>query len=549
MYIKNKKIESFISILILCSAVVIYVFLSSKIALNSNTWVDEIIYLIKSWKYINFLSTPYSSEDPTWYMPFYFLQIGIWQKIFGQDILISRLLSSIIGLINGLIVFKIIIKVTGSKISGSCGTLIFFTVPSVVFYFSTVTPTSTVSLILLVSIWVIIDSFRKADNYRSIILGVLFCLMFYYRQNMILAIIFLLPLYIYSIEEKKKQLFIILATISIFTFLLILLLPDKFIFSIFRLPLISPILSHLGFFNESSQLLDNYINSSLGLNLKNFALIDVIDAFILPYLGILICCLSVLILATKKPLILLSILPLFFLFLSFTHYIGSLSYCKTCILPYTSYYASIGAICGGISISLINSSSNLKSRFKIISICLFMIIIVSVNLFSSSLASRNEYKNYPISMLQNTRKTSWQEDVLQLSEFIKQNTDQDSEVLPIHNLSIVPYSIFLAKRDFPHQMININHTYREIDIKRYNEYDILNALEEEGFWSNQLLNKWIKEKFNIIIFQADPRDRYSELIDDIEKDFTRKASTGFRGWNIYIYERNIYSNKDQMNKQ
>ena len=507
MYIKNKKIESFISILILCSAVVIYVFLSSKIALNSNTWVDEIIYLIKSWKYINFLSTPYSSEDPTWYMPFYFLQIGIWQKIFGQDILISRLLSSIIGLINGLIVFKIIIKVTGSKISGSCGTLIFFTVPSVVFYFSTVTPTSTVSLILLVSIWVIIDSFRKADNYRSIILGVLFCLMFYYRQNMILAIIFLLPLYIYSIEEKKKQLFIILATISIFTFLLIL----------------SPI----------------YI----------YIYMHVIDAFILPYLGILICCLSVLILATKKPLILLSILPLFFLFLSFTHYIGSFSYCKTCILPYTSYYASIGAICGGISISLINSSSNLKSRFKIISICLFMIIIVSVNLFSSSLASRNEYKNYPISMLQNTRKTSWQEDVLQLSEFIKQNTDQDSEVLPIHNLSIVPYSIFLAKRDFPHQMININHTYREIDIKRYNEYDILNALEEEGFWSNQLLNKWIKEKFNIIIFQADPRDRYSELIDDIEKDFTRKASTGFRGWNIYIYERNIYSNKDQMNKQ
>ena len=103
---------------------------------------------------------------------------------------------------------------------------------------------------------------------------------------------------------------------------------------------------------------------------------------------------------------------------------------------------------------------------------------------------------------------------------------------------MVPYSIFLAQKDFPQQMININHTYRKIKNIPHNKGVLLQAIEKEGLWSDSLLNEWIEKKYNIIVYQSDPRRQDKSLIKKIEKDFSIKATYGFRGWNIYIYKRN-----------
>ena len=540
MYLNSKSSENFYLSIILLASVTFYIYFSSLVIINSNTWVDEVIYLIKSWKYVSGEVAPYTSNDPTWYMPFYFFQLGVWQHLFGQDITTSRLLSSIIGLMNGLLIFRIIFLVTGNKISSAYGVLFFFTVPSVIFYFNTAIPNSSVSLILLISIVTIIENMGVINKYKPFLLGILFSIILLYRQNMILALVCLIPIYLLTIDNKIKHFSIILLTI-LFSFLIaIYLLPEKFIFSLLRLPIISPYLSQLGVFTDSQRIVDSltFNNNNLSFDRNKLSINDLIDGFFLPYLGIVICCLTVIILSRKKRLVILTLTPLLFFFLSITHYIGSFSYCGTCILPYTTYFVSIGAICGGFSISLISlklkTNNNLYYLFK----PLFILLILTTNIYSTAFALREEYKFYPASMMTNTRKTEWQKDTVKLAQFIKNNTKEELTVLPIHNLSMVPYSIFLAQKDFPQQMININHTYRKIKNIPHNKGVLLQAIEKEGLWSDSLLNEWIEKKYNIIVYQSDPRRQDKALIKKIEKDFSIKATYGFRGWNIYIYKRN-----------
>ena len=147
-------------------------------------------------------------------------------------------------------------------------------------------------------------------------------------------------------------------------------------------------------------------------------------------------------------------------------------------------------------------------------------------------------------MMTNTRKTEWHEDTLKLAEFIKKNTKNEKEILPIHNLSMIPYSVFLAKKKFPQQLININHTYRKIKNIPHNKDILRKAIEEEGLWSDDLLDEWIEKKYDIILFQSDPRKKDEILLKKIEEKFSIKDSTGFRGWNIYIYERDESANND-----
>ena len=540
MNINNNLIKKLYFYLIISTAVIFYLYFSKLVILNSNTWVDEVIYLIKSWQYVSGETKPYTNNDPTWYMPFYFYQLGLWQHLFGQDITTSRLLSSIIGLLNGVLIFRIIFSVTGNKISAAYGVLFFFTVPSVIFYFNTAVPNSSVSLILLLCILTMIDNIGIINKYKSFILGILFSILLLYRQNMILAVVFLIPLYLITIKNKLKHFIIICFTIFSCFIILDLIFPEKFIFSFIRLPIISPFLSQLDFFSNSQKIIDSLTinNNNLGFNINKFSITDLIDGFILPYLGMLICSLIVIYLSKRKKLVILSLAPLLFFFLAFTHYLGSFSYCGTCILPYTSYFIAIGAICGGFSISLITLKLRSKNKLNYLFKSLFIILILSTNIFGSMFASREEYKFYPSSMMTNTRKTEWQEDTLKLAKFIEKNTKDETNILPIHNLSMIPYSIFLAKKKFPQQMININHTYRKIKNIPHNKKILMNAIAEEGLWSDDLLDEWIEKKYNIILFQSDPRKKDKSLIKRIEEDFSIKDSTGFRGWNIYIYERN-----------
>ncbi|MFL2769889.1 MAG: glycosyltransferase family 39 protein [Rhodospirillaceae bacterium] len=508
---------------------------------NAKTWVDEVTYLIKSFQYVTGDVKPYSDQDPTWYMPLYFFELGLWQKLVSPSLISSRSLSAGIGVLSGLVVFDIVRRITGSWSAGSIGAATLLSVPAVIFYFGTATPIATVSLIGLLAVWFVIAGINKPSLWISLCLGALFGLIYFFRQNMILLVIPLLPIYLLGLRKQRvHHTALVLLGIIVVVAPIIIAFPDRLLSYAMRLPIITPLLADMGLINDHLSIIQTNTTGDVGLNLalSKFALIDLVEAYLLPYAGLIIAAGSVIIFA-PSDFRLLWIAPLVFFFLSATHYIGSLDYCQTCILPYTASFAGIGAISAGITASVIGRISRSKILPSWFLVGLFMIAIISCNQLASSLASRDAYRLYPQAMLKESRPVAESVETLKLADFFRKSTSSKQAILPIHDLITIPYALFQANRHFPVQGLNLRHSYRKIrpGLTKSDYGQTLNSLEIEGLWADETLMRWITKTYDTIVFQVDPRNRYSDLETTIKKSFTLSASTGFRGWNVHVYKR------------
>ncbi|MBP02371.1 MAG: hypothetical protein CMM25_06145 [Rhodospirillaceae bacterium] len=529
------------AIIILAVTYIIYSFTAQYIINNSRTWLDEVTYLIKSFNYVSGATQPYSDQDPTWYMPIYFYELGVWQYLFGKEISTARLLSTLIGAASGLVLYDVVRRITGNSVAAALSTLVFLTNPSINFYFSTAIPASSVSFFLITAVWLIVTVNENPKGVTSLVFGCVLAIMYFYRQNMILATIALLPIYLLKIKKNHCQELAKIVLGSIVVIIITLLLfPDRLFVYAARLPLITPILAELGLGSNSLHIIENGTTSALNLSIpiSRISLLDILDGFILPYSGLLLAVICSIYLS-KNKLKVLRVIPAVFLFLSFTHYIGSLGYCPTCILPYTSYYAVIAVICFGVCIAILSQKNKSDPIKKFIIILSLTISVITMNYTLTGLASRTEYKFYPIAMFKNERPISEEAETIQLASFIKKYTDPNDTILPIHNLVTIPYAIFLAERNFPTQGINLRHSYRTIknNLSTVEKERVVHALQSEGLWSDEVLEVWLTKNYNTIIFQRDPRSPSGKLQKRIERDFVRSATTGFRGYNVHIYRR------------
>ncbi|MDG2320594.1 MAG: glycosyltransferase family 39 protein [Rhodospirillaceae bacterium] len=508
---------------------------------NARTWVDEVTYLVKSYRYVTGQVNPYTATDPTWYMPLYFYELGLWQKYMGAGMTYGRLLSAGIGALSGIVIFDIVRRVTGNWTASAIATATLFTVPAVVFYFGTATPISTVSLLCLLAVWMVVIGVSRPTQWRSLCLGVLFGVLYFYRQNMILVLVALLPVYILGLRQNRANHFAtVLIGIAIVAAPILLTFPDRLLSYAIRLPLITPLLSNLNLINDPITLIQTNTTGAVGLNLafSKFVLEDLLDAYLLPYAGLILAAGAVVILA-PEGLRILWVAPLIFFFLSATHYVGSLDYCQTCILPYTASYAGIGALCAGLAVSVIAHVSKDQKLPSWVLIGLFAVAVIAYNQSASSVATRDEYRFYPQAMLSEPRPIPERVETEQLAAFLRENTDPTKSILPVHDLVTVPYALFLADRRFPVQGLNLRHSYRVLtpglsDSERQITYG---NLEREGLWADETLDNWIAKAYDTIVYQVDPRDRDSNLEATIGESFARTASTGFRGWNVHVYQR------------
>ena len=92
---------------ILALTIALYVAAMAYCTLNGRIWIDEASYVVKSLKYVTGALHPYAAEDATWYMPFYFYQLGWAQQIFGQGHMAGRVMSAVLGAASGGLVFLI----------------------------------------------------------------------------------------------------------------------------------------------------------------------------------------------------------------------------------------------------------------------------------------------------------------------------------------------------------------------------------------------------------------------------------------------------------
>ncbi len=532
-----------VAIGILAAAFVFYAYNVMDVIANARTWVDEVTYLIKSWTYITGQVAPYSDQDPTWYMPLYFYELGLWQKIFGPGITQGRILSACLGTLSGLLVFDITRRVTGNWTASAFAATALLTVPSVIFYFGTATPIATVSLLLLLTVRVAVTGLGRSSLWRSLCLGALFAALYFYRQNMVLALLAIAPVYLLSLRQSRlSNAIMILVGMMLVSVPVIMLFPERLVSYAIRLPLITPLLSSLNMVRDPLLLIEANTagDMGLGLALNKVTWQDAVDAFLLPYAGLIASAGSVLVMASGK-LRSLWVAPVIFIFLAATHYIGSLDYCQTCILPYTASFAGIGALCAGLAMALASYTARKELLPGSVLMIIFAAVIIGLSQTASGLATRSEYRFYPAAMLTNPRPIPEQDETVHLAAFIRENTAPGDAILPIHDLITVPYAVFLADRPFPAQGLNLRHSYRKLkpNLTEEERTATRNALQTEGLWTDEILEDWIDTGYDTIIFQVDPRDRDSLLESRIERSFDRTASTGFRGWNVHLYTRKL----------
>lgn len=518
-----------------------YGYAVTDVIFNARTWVDEVTYLVKSLNYVTGKVSPYSDVDPTWYMPLYFYQLGLWQDLIEPGMQSGRILSAGIGFLSGVLVFDIVRRLTGSLTASAFAGTALLSVPSVVFYFGTANPISTVSLLTLVAVWISVTGLSHPTMWRSVLLGFVFGLLYFYRQNMLLLLIALLPLHLLGVRENRLQhSLLILGGLLLVAVPIVAVFPDRLLSYAIRLPVITPLLSLLPFIDDPLLFIQANTVGDVGLNLAFDKIVfeDLVDAYALPYAGIILAACAVILLAPEE-LRILWLAPFLFFFLSATHYIGSLDYCQTCILPYTASFAGIGAISIGLACSIISHVSKNQVLPSSVIVVLFALTVLAYNETASGMATRDEYKYYPQAMLTEPRPIPEQEETRQLAGFLRMNTDPFKPILPIHDLITVPYALALADRTFPVQALNLRHSYRELvpGLSEQEAQTVNQTLEREGLWTDETMDRWISDTYDTIVFQVDPRNRDADLEQVIERSFSRIASTGFRGWNVHIYQR------------
>lgn len=134
---------------------------------RQGTWLDETTYVIKSWWYITGVVTPYSAKDSTGYLPLHYYAVGMWQSLFGNDIVASRLWSTFLTAINIALIAFLLRRFGCSVWTIAIAIMVFALNEESMFYFSSVTPYALAVCLQLVCLHFLIDLDQR-PGYRRI---------------------------------------------------------------------------------------------------------------------------------------------------------------------------------------------------------------------------------------------------------------------------------------------------------------------------------------------------------------------------------------------
>jgi len=492
----NRLIESVNKRFLLFLSLILFFYLGQSFlyVIFMNSWLDEGNYLVRSYWYVTGKVKPYSSEDATWYMPFYFYILGFWQKIFGPGHYSGRLMSVFFGMVCMTLILLIGKELYREKWQ-SLLALSFFTItPWAVKYFSSATPYAIVSCISLLLYYVIIRRKEIPLVFFVLIIGILFCALFFLRNNMILGIMIFLLFMISS--GKKKSLWVpAVCSVLVFCILTILLLhifPSKLTYYTIRLPFIRNFIHKIPTFSRYALVeINTYkgTKSISSLQAIMSSLIAFLNSYVREYLFVLILSLVGFFFMIKyktfwKPI---PFSGLYFLSMSILHFIGSQGYCKNCIRPYTNYFYVFGCIGSIYTINCLRKNYKKKSLIPYLFLALFSVSLI--------------FHLSHISMLLSKPGNSYVKKVIDLSEKIEQTIPSDEKVLVIGGIPYTTQALFYAKRDFEITSIFQNHFHRKVrnGLSEEEKSRTLSGLREMSWWSDEMMESWIRYDYDYII--------------------------------------------------
>ena len=537
--------------LLLLGILAVYGVLGGQTLLHGQSLPEEIAALIRSWWYVGADGAgavrPYTAADSTWSMPLYFYQLGWWQKLAGLGPMPARLLSLVIGALDGILLFLICKRLTANTVASAAAAFVFLATPATVFAFATATPAASIALLHLAAVWLIVAHIGRPQVWASVAMGVLLTALYFYRQDMILAVIVLLPLYVIAVGRAKRWLHaaITVAAMALTAAAILFLVHGKLGTYAMRLPVIYPLIERIGGISPNFLLIDRGTSGAnpMIFSLARIRFMDVFEGFVLPYSGTILATCALFVLA-GRGLRVLWIPALYFLWLAAAHILGAPGFCTGCATSYAPAFAGIGALAAGLAFALLARTAKDKALPPPVAIISAAVVAVGLNTFMPALATTPGYHMYPAPLMGEITTVDERADTVALARWIASLTPQPEPILAVHSLGktrlpALPWAVFLAGHPMPVQSFDPPATRRVINprLPAAQREGVQAAIEDESLWTDDTLRRWIERDYDLIVFQHDSSLNQAALLGSITARFDLAGTTRYREQDISLYKR------------
>ena len=321
-------------------------------ALTLDTWMDEGKYLMKGYWYLTGQVPPYSTIDPTFYMPLPFYSVGAMEWLFGIGYLPGRALAIFFAMACLVLVYLTGARIGLSRLAGVGAAVLVAGYPVTLTYFATATPYAMVSCLSLALILVLLAVRARRIAWGAS--GIILWALLFTRPDM-LPIAMIPAGWALLIEPGRK---IECLAIAFLTFLAASL-ATVWIFGhgllevVLDVPGLSQIATLLG---APPAPISRILPLTVSPLDPVLSLREVPTYFYLyffrPYFAVSAITLTVIALRIfsvwrepgerrVKPI---DLILAYFWITTLLHYLLSLSYCVDCIIPYTNYFLPVGAL-------------------------------------------------------------------------------------------------------------------------------------------------------------------------------------------------------------
>ncbi len=513
---------------------------------NAQTFTAEVSALVRGWWYATGAVTPYSPVDTPAEMPLYYYALGYWQLAVGAGHLSGRILSIILGAVSGLLLFSICRKLTANTAVAAAATFIFLATPSTSFFFATATPAATVAALHLAAVGIIVHGMSRPHVAFSAAMGAVCAALYFTRQDMVFGIIVLIPLYVAAMgRDRALHGVIVLGAFAVITTLMIMLFPGKFQEIALNLPVLGPMLGDAGIFGADYTLVTRGTHGPPGLGaaleLENMR--GLFESFVLPNAGTILLAL-ILFAAARGPLRVLWIAPLYFFWLTVTQYanLSAASACDTCMHPAAPTFIAVGALAAALTLATSGRWTKRHGLTQGAAVAIGAIAAVVINTFAPSLASHPQANSFPRPMLDGLAATPELAEIPVLTRWAGTQLKTRQPVLVIHGLgrndvAALPYAVAASGHAMPAESLDLIATERTINQSLVGEMreSVRAAVEADGLWSEETMQRWIEKDYNVILLQDDAST--AALKKEIEARFDPAGATRYRGRNILLFTR------------
>ncbi len=513
---------------------------------NGQTFTAEVSALVRGWWYATGAVTPYTATDNPTEMPLYFYALGYWQQIVGGGHFSGRGLSIAFGALGGLALYSICRKLTANKAVAAAAAFIFLATPSTSFFFATATSAALVAALHLAAVWVIVDSVGRPRIFLAAVMGLICAALYFTDQNMIFAIVVLIPLYIAALgRDRAAHAAVLIAIFAAVAAVLIFVLPGKFHTLALNMSFLGPVLGDAGLLGPDYTLVTRGTHGPPGTgtafeaaNLRGF-----LESFGLPNAGTILLAL-VLFAAAQGPLRILWIAPLYFLWLAGMQYVtaSSEAACDTCMHAATPTFIGIGALAAALTLATSGRWTKRHGLSQGPAVAIGAIAAVVINTFAPSLATYPSAKSFPRPMLDGLTAMPELAEIPVLTRWVANEIKTKDPVLVLHGLgrsdvAALPYAVAAAGHALPSESLDLIGSERTINESLVGEMReaVRGAVEADRLWSEETMQRWIERDYNVILLEDDKST--AELKKDIATRFDAAGATRYRGRNILLFTR------------